>query len=197
MPHANTRLTLHGRSLLIERVVVDGRPVSHVAKELGISRQCANRWLNRHRAEGTTGLHNRWSRPRTSPRKTSADTKPLSWSPVSWIAMVRCGSQPSRRFPGDGIADPDPRRLPTTVLAGPDHRRDNPLLPGEHEPVRARSARRAGPYRREEIGPHPGRRRLARARPRSDRGPQPQEGPHRIRLRPRRHRRPLPPLAHR
>ncbi|MBX0302040.1 helix-turn-helix domain-containing protein, partial [Cryobacterium sp. 1639] len=72
MPHANTRLTLHGRSLLIERVVVDGRPVSHVAKELGISRQCAHRWINRHRAEGTTGLHNRSSRPRTSPRKTSS-----------------------------------------------------------------------------------------------------------------------------
>jgi leucine-zipper of insertion element IS481/Integrase core domain len=33
MPHANTRLTVHGRSLLIQRVICDGRPVSHVAKE--------------------------------------------------------------------------------------------------------------------------------------------------------------------
>lgn len=71
MPHANTRLTLHGRVLLIERVVVDGRPVSHVAKELGISRQCAHRWINRHRAEGAVGLTNRSSRPRNCPRKTS------------------------------------------------------------------------------------------------------------------------------
>jgi transposase InsO family protein len=65
-------LTLHGRSLLIERVIVDGRPVSHVAKELGISRQCAHRWINRHRTEGITGLHNRSSRPRSSPSKTSS-----------------------------------------------------------------------------------------------------------------------------
>lgn len=73
MPHANTRLTLHGRILLIERVVLDGRPVSHVAKELGISRQCAHRWINRHRAEGPAGLVNRSSRPRSMPRRTTAN----------------------------------------------------------------------------------------------------------------------------
>lgn len=73
MPHANTRLTIHGRALLIERVLVDGRPVSHVAKELGISRQCAHRWINRHRAEGREGLVNRSSRPRSMPRRTTAD----------------------------------------------------------------------------------------------------------------------------
>ena len=72
MPHANTRLTLHGRSLLIERVIGDGRPVSHVAKELGISRQCAHRWINRHRSEGAAGLQNRSSRPRSCPTKTSS-----------------------------------------------------------------------------------------------------------------------------
>ncbi|ASD24030.1 hypothetical protein B7495_10925 [Cryobacterium sp. LW097] len=31
-------------------------------------RQCAHRWINRHRAEGTTGLHNRSSRPRNCAR---------------------------------------------------------------------------------------------------------------------------------
>lgn len=72
MPHANTRLTVHGRALLIERVIHDGRPVSHVAKELGISRQCAHRWINRHRAEGAPGLQNRSSRPRSCPRRTSS-----------------------------------------------------------------------------------------------------------------------------
>ncbi|WP_280675630.1 IS481 family transposase [Cryobacterium sp. CG_9.6] len=72
MPHINTRLTLHGRALLIDRVINDGRPVSHVAKELGISRQCAHRWINRHHAEGTAGLLNRSSRPHHCPTKTSA-----------------------------------------------------------------------------------------------------------------------------
>ena len=33
--HANARLNLHGRMLLVRRVRVEGRPVAHVAKEQG------------------------------------------------------------------------------------------------------------------------------------------------------------------
>ncbi len=35
MSHANARLNLHGRMLLVRRVRVEGRPVAHVAKEQG------------------------------------------------------------------------------------------------------------------------------------------------------------------
>lgn len=70
--HANARLNHHGRRLLIERIVVDGRPVSHVAKELGVSRQCAHRWVKRFRAEGAVGLLDRSSSPRRQPRRTPA-----------------------------------------------------------------------------------------------------------------------------
>jgi transposase InsO family protein len=69
--HVNARLTVHGRALLIERVIGDRRPVSHVARELGISRQCAHRWVRRYRAEGTAGLVDRSSRPRRTPTRTS------------------------------------------------------------------------------------------------------------------------------
>ena len=55
MGHANARLTVHGRALLVERVLIDRRPVAHVAKELGVSRQCAHRWVARFRAEGPGG----------------------------------------------------------------------------------------------------------------------------------------------
>lgn len=48
MAHANARLTVHGRRLLVERVRVQGRPVAHVARELGVSRQCAHRWARRY-----------------------------------------------------------------------------------------------------------------------------------------------------
>ena len=70
MAHANARLTIHGKVILIHRVVVDERPVAHVAKELGISRQCAHRWVRRFRTEATTGLVERCSRPKFSPRRT-------------------------------------------------------------------------------------------------------------------------------
>jgi transposase InsO family protein len=55
--------------------VYDGRPVAHVAKELGVSRQCAQRWVARYRAEGDAGLQDRSSRPRSCPRRTSAQVE--------------------------------------------------------------------------------------------------------------------------
>src|SRR4051812_10391415 len=73
--HANARLNLHGRRLLVPRVIEHGRPVSHVAKELGVSRQCAHRWVARYRAEGEAGLVDRSSRPRRCPRRTPAEVE--------------------------------------------------------------------------------------------------------------------------
>ncbi len=69
--HRNARLTVHGRRILVERVLA-GRPVAHVAAEMGISRPTAHKWLRRWRFEGEAGLHDRSSRPRTTPHRTSA-----------------------------------------------------------------------------------------------------------------------------
>jgi transposase InsO family protein len=63
-------LTFHGRRLLVARVE-SGMPVSYVAEAMGISRQCAHRWVARFAAEGEAGLHDRSSRPHASPRQTS------------------------------------------------------------------------------------------------------------------------------
>ncbi|WP_251451445.1 IS481 family transposase [Microbacterium sp. Marseille-Q6648] len=75
MSHANARLNVRGRVLLVERVLVQHRPVSHVAKELGVSRQCAHRWVNRFRAEGVAGLGDRSSRPHSMPRRTPLEVE--------------------------------------------------------------------------------------------------------------------------
>ncbi|MFJ9552163.1 IS481 family transposase, partial [Streptomyces erythrochromogenes] len=71
MSHRNARLTVFGRRLLVERVV-SGRPVAHVAAEMGISRATAHKWMRRWRSEGEAGLHDRSSRPRTTPHRTPA-----------------------------------------------------------------------------------------------------------------------------
>jgi transposase InsO family protein len=68
--HANARLTFHGRCLLVRRVRMEGRPVAHVAKELGVSRQCGHRWVGRFDVEGWAGLRDRSSRPRRLPTRT-------------------------------------------------------------------------------------------------------------------------------
>ena len=71
MVHANARLTVHGRRLLVERIRFGGRPVAHVAKEMGVSRQCAHRWVQRFDREGWSGLVDRSSRPHQVTNKTS------------------------------------------------------------------------------------------------------------------------------
>jgi hypothetical protein len=69
--HANARLTLYGRTVLVRRIRIDSRPVAHVAAELGVSRQCAHLWVKRYDAEGWAGLLDRSSRPHTCPSRTA------------------------------------------------------------------------------------------------------------------------------
>ena len=51
MSHRNARLTPFARRLIVERVR-SGQPVAHVAKAMGVSRQCAHRWINRFNEAG-------------------------------------------------------------------------------------------------------------------------------------------------
>jgi transposase-like protein len=71
--HRNARLTVHGRRLLVQRVRDEGQPIAHVARAMGVSRQCAHRWVARHDAEGDAGLEDRCCRPRTMSTRTSAE----------------------------------------------------------------------------------------------------------------------------
>ena len=70
MSHANARLTPAGRFVLVSRIAA-GRPVAHVAAEMGISRTTAWRWWRRFQAEGRAGLVDRSSCAHTHPRRTS------------------------------------------------------------------------------------------------------------------------------
>ncbi len=74
MSHGNARLTVHGRRLLVQRVL-SGRPVAHVAAEMGVSRATGYKWVNRFRAEGEAGLLDRSSRPRSTPHRTPAEVE--------------------------------------------------------------------------------------------------------------------------
>ena len=67
--HANARLTPMGRLTLVMRIA-SGRPVAHVAAEMGISRPTAYKWWHRWQASGLAGLVDRSSRPRHCPHRT-------------------------------------------------------------------------------------------------------------------------------
>jgi len=88
MAHANARLTVHGRALLIERVLAGHRPAD-VAHQVGCSRATAYKWLRRYRAEGTRGLLDRPSRPRHCPHRTPA---PIEAAILEARRAHRCGA---------------------------------------------------------------------------------------------------------
>lgn len=71
MSHANARLTPAGRLTMVQRIGA-GRPVAHVAAEMGVSRTTAWRWWRRFQAEGLAGLVDRSSVAHSHPRRTSA-----------------------------------------------------------------------------------------------------------------------------
>jgi transposase InsO family protein len=61
--HANARLSLKGRELLIDRVENAGWSLVAAAEAAGISDRTARKWIARHRAEGPHGLLDRCSAP--------------------------------------------------------------------------------------------------------------------------------------
>ncbi len=54
MTHGNAPLSVEGRRRLVARCA--DRPIAHVAAEMGISRACASKWVNRFRRFGEVGL---------------------------------------------------------------------------------------------------------------------------------------------
>ena len=74
MSHANARLTVHGRLLIVERAR-HGWKQAHIAAAMGVSRRCVQRWIDRFHVEGEAGLQDRSSRPHRCPRRTAADVE--------------------------------------------------------------------------------------------------------------------------
>lgn len=72
MSHRNARLTFHGRVLLIQRHRAKWKQ-AHIASAMGISRKCVKYWITRFEAEGEAGLHDRSSRPHSSPTQTAPE----------------------------------------------------------------------------------------------------------------------------
>ena len=71
MSHRNARTTYQGRLLIVERFR-DGWNKAHISAAMGISRKCVHKWITRFDTEGTAGLQDRSSRPRTMPTRTPA-----------------------------------------------------------------------------------------------------------------------------
>jgi transposase InsO family protein len=123
--HANARLSLKGRELLIDRVERAGWSLVAAAEAAAISDRTARKWIARHRAEGPQGLLDRSSAPavvanRTEERRVEviaalrrlrmtgaeiAETLDMALSTVSGILtriglgkLGRLGLEPAQRY---------------------------------------------------------------------------------------------------
>ena len=67
--HANARLTPMGRLTLVMRIA-SGRPIAHVAAEMGVSRPTAYKWWHRFEQSGRAGLGRHPPRPKRTPNRT-------------------------------------------------------------------------------------------------------------------------------
>jgi len=113
-------LNVAGRKILVDRVCHQGRPVSHVAKEMGISRPTAHKWVKRYRELGEAGLQDRSSAPHHHGTRTARPVERhvvrLRWrrrQGRDWIAehtgaSPRTVSRILARYGMPALADIDP-----------------------------------------------------------------------------------------
>lgn len=73
MSHANAALTVRARLRLAQLVVEDGWTYAGAAKMFMVAPRTAKKWADRYRSEGTAGMADRSSRPRSMPTKTSSE----------------------------------------------------------------------------------------------------------------------------
>ncbi len=68
--HANAKLSVKGRELLVDRVEVAGWSLTQAAEAAGVSERTARKWLARYRRGGRDGLLDRSSAPATVANRT-------------------------------------------------------------------------------------------------------------------------------
>ncbi|MBF4622892.1 hypothetical protein ITJ40_01325 [Clavibacter sp. VKM Ac-2872] len=87
-PIGSARLTVLGRRQLVVRFVQDRRPLSHISRELGVSRRCAPRWGLRTRAGSGVRLSDLSSWPRSAPRRSRPERE---WNVLEARGRLRAG----------------------------------------------------------------------------------------------------------
>jgi transposase InsO family protein len=91
--HPRAKLTVHGRWLLVARVLEQDWPPAEAARAQGVSVATCYKWLRRYRAEGPAGLADRSCRPHRSPRRLPAEREQaiLAWRQTHRVGPHRIG----------------------------------------------------------------------------------------------------------
>ena len=71
--HGNARTCLHGRRLIVRRVLEQGWTLSQAAEAAGVSVRTVSKWVARYRGEGAEGLFDRSSAPGRVAKRTAEE----------------------------------------------------------------------------------------------------------------------------
>jgi transposase len=71
--HKNARMTMHGRALLVSRILNERWRVADAARAAGVSERVAYKWLARYRTGGAAALDDRKPTPGRCPHATPAE----------------------------------------------------------------------------------------------------------------------------
>ena len=99
--HANARLSVKGRQLLVDRLAA-GWSLTEAAVAAGVSERTARKWRDRHRAEGEEGLLDRSSAPKSVPARTAEDRIQLIAGAVDGVGHPDPDRDGQARPPGPG-----------------------------------------------------------------------------------------------
>jgi transposase-like protein len=66
--HEHAKLTPAGRGELVRRVLFENQTVEEVGRAMGVSERTVRKWVERYQSGGVSGLADRSSRPKRSPR---------------------------------------------------------------------------------------------------------------------------------
>lgn len=106
--HKNARLTPLRREEMA-RDVVEGRvSKAHAARIYGVTAKVVARWVGRFLAEGSVGMIDRSSRPKTSPKRTEAAVADAIAAPAAPDRQAH--RHGDRRVRGDGEPGAGTRR---------------------------------------------------------------------------------------
>ena len=72
--HKNAPLTPKGRAMMVRAVIDCGLSKAAAARRFNVTPKSVAKWVKRFRSEGLDGLHDRSSRPLSSPSQTAPAT---------------------------------------------------------------------------------------------------------------------------
>lgn len=101
------------RLVLVHRVVELHQSVSQVAREMGVSRKTAYKWVKRYDADRTTSMSDRSRRPRCSPGKVGDGVESCV---LQWRDQHRWGPRKIYRLMREGSSPPPSVRTIATIL---------------------------------------------------------------------------------